>query len=113
MIVKSLIVITLSFIIKEVLSLYSLRLDISFDKFKYHEGSTKLYSLRLDISFDELKNLVCRGNGSNWVLFDVDITWRMLGGGHPNCYVDVSIISDMSFNSLVELIIANIRALPK
>ena len=90
-----------------------MRLDISFDKFKYHEGSTELYSLRLDISFDELKNLVCRGNGWNWILFDVDITWRMLGGGHPNCYVDVSIISDMSFNSLIELIIANIRTLLK
>jgi len=106
-------VITLSFIIEEVLSLESLRLDISFDKFKYHERSTELYSLKLDISFDELKNLVCQGIGWNLILFDVDITWKVLGGGHPNCYVDVFIISDMSFNSLVELIIANIRALLK
>lgn len=105
--------ITLSFIIKEVLSLYNLRLDISFDKFKYHEGRTELYSLRLDISFNELKNLVCQGIGWNLVLFDVDITWRVLDGGHLNYYLDVSIISDMSFNSLVELIIANIRALLK
>lgn len=113
MMVKSSIVITLSFIIKEVLSLYNLRLDISFDKFKYHEGRTELYSLRLDISFNELKNLVCQGIGWNLVLFDVDITWRVLDRGHPNYYLDVSIISDMSFNSLVELIIANIRALLK
>jgi hypothetical protein len=90
-----------------------LRLDISFDKFKYHEGRTELYSLRLDISFNELKNLVCQGIGWNLVLFDVDITWRVLDRGHPNYYLDVSIISDMSFNSLVELIIANIRALLK
>jgi hypothetical protein len=39
--------------------------------------------------------------------FDIDVTWRMLGEGHPNCYVDVAITSDMSFNAIIRLITAN------
>jgi hypothetical protein len=31
----------------------------------------------------------------------------MLGGGHPNCYGDVPIASDMSFNTMIELVIVN------
>jgi len=94
MMVKPSIVITLSFIIKEVLSLYSLRLDISFDKFKYHEGSTELYSLRLDISFNELKNLECVremvGIGSYLMLI-------LLGG----CWVEAIRIVMSMFSLLV------------
>jgi hypothetical protein len=31
----------------------------------------------------------------------------MLGRGHPNCYGDVPIASDMSFNTMIELVIVN------
>jgi hypothetical protein len=41
------------------------------------------------------------------VEFDVDITWQMLGGGYPNCYIGVLIIDDMSFNTMVGLITVN------
>jgi hypothetical protein len=39
--------------------------------------------------------------------FDVDINLRMLGDGHPSRYRGVPITSDMSFNAMVGLIIAN------
>jgi hypothetical protein len=31
----------------------------------------------------------------------------MLGGGHLNCYVVVPIISDISFNAMIGLVIVN------
>ena len=73
----------------------------------YHVGSTKLYNLRLDSSFDEFKNLVCQGIEWDLTEFDVDINLRMLGDGHPSRYRGVPITSDMSFNAMVGLIIAN------
>ena len=58
----------------------------------YHRESTELCDLILNNSLDKLKNLVCRGIGWNFSKFDVDITWRMLGGGYLNCYASVSIL---------------------
>lgn len=58
----------------------------------YHRESIELCGLRLNNSFDKLKNLVCRGNGWNFSEFDVDITWRILGGGYLKCYASVPIL---------------------
>ena len=38
---------------------------------------------------------------------NIDATWSMLGGSHLNCYVNVPITSDVSFNALVRLVTAN------
>ena len=73
----------------------------------YHEESIELCNLKLDNSFAKFKNLVCWGIKWNLDEFDVDITWKMLGGGHPNRYIGVLIIDDMSFNTMVGLITAN------
>jgi hypothetical protein len=59
--------------------------------------------LGLDSSFDEFKILVCEGIWWNLMEFDVNITWRMLGGGHPNCFAGVPISSDIGFNGMVGL----------
>lgn len=67
----------------------------------YYGGSTKLYSMRVNILFDEFKDLVRREISWNFILLDVDITWKTLGGSHPNRYVDVPNISYISFNVLV------------
>lgn len=50
---------------------------------------------------------MCRGIRWNLAKFDVNITWKMLGGDHPNCYAGVPITSDMIFNTMVKLITAN------
>ena len=49
---------------------------------------------------------MCRGIGWNLAEFDVNITWRMLGGDHPNCYASMPITSDMIFNTMFKLITA-------
>jgi len=63
--------------------------------------------VRLDNSFIKLKNIMYRGIGWNLSKIKIDMTWRMLGGGHPSCYIDVSIVSDVRFNAMIGLTTSN------